>query len=406
MLLLLGCWAFLSASEAALFSLHRRDRRAFEQGNRTQRLAAQLLLDPEVLLTSVLFWSLVVDLAYFALASIAGLQLESRHGGGGWIVAGWSGAAVLAAILLAEILPKNLGVLQSRRMAALVSIPLAVAVRAARPILPVLRTLNLLSRRLIWPTFRPEPYLEVADLERAVSLSTSDAALLDQEETVLHNILALSEFRVDELMRPRTRVLSIRPPVRLADLGSSLPRSGYALVTEPDSDEVTAAIPLRSLHDVPDEHLERLAETVAYVPWCSSVAAALDEMRRHDRRVAVVVNELGETIGIVTYDDILDSIFSSAASRSERLLDRQAIHQAASGVWHVTGMTSLRRLARHFDIPRRPGKTATVAGLLHEMLGRLPQVGDQCRWAGWRFRVLDAPDRGHVLVELRREEET
>jgi CBS domain containing-hemolysin-like protein len=179
-----------------------------------------------------------------------------------------------------------------------------------------------------------------------------------------------------------------------------MPRSGYVFVTEPNNDEIVAAIPLAQLAEIPERHLDRPAEPVGYVPWCTSVAAALDKMRRDDRRVMVVVNERGETIGIVTYDDILDSIFTRTASRSARLLDRHPIREAEPGVWHVTGMTSLRRLTRLFNIPRRPGKTVTVAGVLQESLGRLPRAGDECRWADFRLRVLEAPEHGQLLVEL------
>jgi CBS domain containing-hemolysin-like protein len=403
MLVLLLGWAFFSASEAALFSLNRGDRRSFERGNRAQRRAAQLLKAPDRLLTTVLFWSLALDLAYFALASLMAIRLGERGTLGGWGVAAWSGGAVLAAIVVAEVLPKNFGVLQSRYMAALFSLPLAVAVRVSRPLLPVLRTLNVLSRRLIWPGFQPEPYLEVGDLERAVSLSTPDAALMEQEEVVLHNILALSEFRVDELMRPRTRITLFRPGMSLAELNGEAPRSGYVLLTEPNSDEIAAAIPLNNLSDIPDDRVDHLAEPVGYVPWCTSVAAALDQMRRDDERVLVVVNERGESMGIVTYDDILDNIFTRTASRSARLLDRHPIREVSPGVWQVTGMTSLRRLTRHFGIPRRPGKTVTVAGVFQESLGRLPVVGDECRWADFRLRVLDAPEQGQLLVELTKE---
>ncbi len=396
---LLGCSAFFSASEAALFNLHRRDRLAFEHGNPSQRAAAALLADPGRLLTAVLFWNLLANLAYFTLASLAALGMQ-RSGVGGWTIGVWSTATLLILVSFAEVLPKILGVMQSRLLAGMVGLPLSLTVRAFDPIVPTLKAVTLISRRLFWPSFQPEPFLEVGDLERAVALSTSDAALLEQEEVVLSNIVALSEYRVDELMRPRAQLLSFRPPIHLSDLRAAPPRSGYVLVTEPDSDEVSGAIPLGSLAEVPEQHLDRLAEPVAYLPWCTSVAAALDEMQRVDRRVVVVVNELGEMIGVVTYEDILDSIFRRASSRSQRLLDRQPIREVAPGVWHVTGMTSLRRLARFFGLDRRPGKTVTVAGLMQEMLGRLPEVGDQCQWAGFALRAIEIPDRGQVVVEL------
>ncbi len=391
--------AFFSASEAALFNLRRRDRLAFEHGNPAQRAAAALLADPARLLTAVLFWNLVGNLAYFTLASLAAIEMQ-RTGVSAWTIGVWSTSTLLLLIFLAEMLPKTLGVMQSRLLAGAVGLPLSLAVRALDPIAPFLKAVTVVSRRVLWPSFRPEPLLEVGDLERAVALSTSDAALVEQEEIVLRNIVALSDYRVDELMRPRAQLLSFRPPVHLSDLRAAPPRSGYVLVTEPDSDEVAGAIPLGSLAEVPEQHLERLAEPVAYLPWCTPVAAALDEMQHTDRSVVVVVNELGEMVGAITYEDILDSIFRRAASRSERLLDRQPIREVVPGAWHVTGMTSLRRLARHFGLARKPGKTVTVSGLMQETLGRLPEIGDECQWAGLALRVIEAPERGQVMIEL------
>ena len=123
-------------------------------------------------------------------------------------------------------------------------------------------------------------------------------------------------------------------------------------------------------------------------------------MQRGQRQVAAVVNEFGETIGVLTLDDILDTIFSPTSSRSERLLKRMPIRQVGPGVWHVTGMTSIRRLVRHFQCQRPESKSVTVAGVIQEVLERLPEPGDRCRWGKFQFRVLEVPDNGQLLVEL------
>jgi CBS domain containing-hemolysin-like protein len=123
-------------------------------------------------------------------------------------------------------------------------------------------------------------------------------------------------------------------------------------------------------------------------------------MQRGQRQVAAAVNEFGETIGVLTSDDILDTIFSPTSSRSERLLKRMPIRQVGPGTWHVTGMTSLRRLVRQFHCERPESKSVTVAGVIQEVLERLPEPGDRCRWGKFQFRVLEAPDSGQLLVEL------
>jgi CBS domain containing-hemolysin-like protein len=400
MAILICCSAFFSGSEAALFYLRRPDRRRLQTGNSAQRLAATLLDDPDRLLTAVLFWNLVINITYFAIASSIGIRLE-RNGRGAEAGA-FALSALLLIIFLSEMLPKNLAVLRPRLTAALVSIPLAMTVRILDPIMPSIRFANLVSRRLIFPRFEPEPYLELADLERAIQLSTTDAALKEQERNALQNIVLLSDVRVEELMRPRMQFLSFRPPVSVADLGGRMPPSGYLLVTEPDSDEVAAAVPLKHLSDISSRHLEHFAETVSYVPWCATVNGALDEMHRRDHEVAAVVNEFGETIGILTFDDIFDTIFGDRPSRSARLLQKSPLVEVRPGVWRVTGMTSLRRLAKEFQVALPVCKSVTVAGILQEVLQHMPTHGDRCQWGPFQLDVLDAPVRGHLTVQLTR----
>lgn len=399
MALLLLASAFFSSSEAALFYLTPQDRRRLRTGNSAQRMAVALLADSDRLLTAVLFGNLIVNVTYFTIASIVSLSLQrlNRHTEAGMFAL----VSLLVIIVFSEMLPKSLAVLKPRALATLYAVPLTAIVRLADPLLPILRTTNLLSRRLLFPGFKAEPYLRIGDLERAVELSTGDAELLEYEQQVLQNIVLLSETRADELMRPRGQFLTFHAPVSIEDLQGQLPPSGYLLVTEPESDEVATAIALRSLSNIPAARLERHAQDVVYVPWCTTVAEALELMQQRDRQVAAVVNEFGETIGILTFDDILDTIFSHTSSRSERLLKQVPIRQVAPGVWHVTGMTSLRRLLRHFqvdDVP--PAKSVTVAGVVQEMLERIPEPGDTCRWGVFHFRVISLPERGQMMIEL------
>ena len=404
MLMLATGSAFFSCSEAALFYLTPEDRRLLASGNRWQRVSVRLLRDPDRLLTAVLFWNLLINVTYFAVSSIVSLRLEGV--GHRAEATEFALLSLLLVILFSEMLPKSLGVSQSRWMASLLGVPLGVAVRVLDPIMTGLRVVNLLSRRLVWPGFKPEPYLEVEDLERAVRLSTSDAALREQEQIVLQNILALSQISAEEMMRPRRWLKTQRPPVALADLGGELPPSGYVFVTEPDSDELAAAIPLMRMAYIPETHLEFHAEKVVYVPWSASVATAMDTMRGKDRRVAAVINELGETIGALTFDDILDTIFSPQASRSSRLLQREPILQVGPNTWHVVGMTTLRRLAAALDVELPPSKSVTVAGVVQELLERLPTAGDRCTWGPLEFHVLEVSERGQLLVEVTRRSRT
>ena len=401
MFVLLCVSAFCSASEAALFYLSPKDRRAFAQGNPAQRAAAQLLKESDRLLTAVLFMNLVVNMIYFALASVVGIRLEDL-GDNHTAVAAFGVGSLLTIILLSEMMPKSLAVANPRLVATSLALPMAAMVRLLGPLLPGFQAANQISRRVLFPRLSTEPYLEVADLERAVQASSDDAALVAHEQATLETIVGLSDARVDELMRPRTHFRSFRPPVALIDLKGTAPPSGYVLITETDEDEIAGAVPLSKIADIPSSRIERYAEEVVYIPWCATAASALDELHRRDLHVAAVVNELGETIGVVTWEDLLETIFAEGASRAGRVFDDQPIRPVSDDVWHVNGVTSLRRLSRFFGIPRPTTRSTSVAGLVHDLLKRLPEAGDTCTWEDFEMKVIDAPMQGQMVVEMRR----
>ena len=199
-------------------------------------------------------------------------------------------------------------------------------------------------------------------------------------------MVALSTVRLDEMMRPRIQFLSFRPPVSLADLEGRMTPSGYLLIADPENEEVVGAVPMKSIHSFPRDNLEKVAKRVFYMPWCASGSQALEQMLSRQLQVVAVVNEFGETVGILTFDDLLDSIFTTEASRSQRLLRQRSLRSLAKDCWQVTGMTTLRRLERRFQKTLPATKNMTVGGVLQEMLGRMPEVGDACNWGPFHFR--------------------
>ena len=400
MVLLIGLSAFFSASEAALFYLSWADRRRLERGTRAQRIAAHLLHDPDRLLSAVLFWNLVVNIVYFTLASIVSLRLDQLASSSRGTVAIFATGSLLAIIFCSEMMPKTFAVLRSRWLAGMVGIPLAAAVAAVDPIMPVLRGINLFSRRLLWPSLATEEALEFGDLERAIEVSGEDSELAAQEHTVLRNIINLSDLQVREWMRPRNRYRPFRPPISRSDLRGHRMPSGYLLITGEDGDDVVRALPLRELGTAPADHLERHASPTCIIPWCASVAAAQQKMHHEGTEVGSIVNELGETIGIITLPDILDAVFAVSPERGERLLNREPIRPVRPGVWHVDGVTNLRRLARHFERELPESHHATLAGVVEETLERLPVLGDACDWGPLHLVVVEPLEPDSLLLEV------
>lgn len=403
---LMGFSAFFSASEAALFYLKERDLRQLARGDRSQVAVTQLLLRPERVLSGILFWNLLINMATFAISSMVTLALEKTHFGS-TVAFVFAISSLLTVIFFCEMLPKSVAVLKPKWMAALCVAPLQVALRIVDPVLPLLAGTNLVSMRLIWPGFVPEPYLEVADLERAIKMSGEDATLDAQEQRTLENIVSLSETRVDEWMRPRGSFHVFRPPVTLNSLRERSFNGSYVLITDENNDEVTKAIWLPGIIGLPSQRIDLIAEPVVYVPWCTTVSLAMEKMAKRNVQVAAVINEYGETIGVATLDDLLDTVFTVSAYRGESdgSRDDPSIRQVEEKQWIVTGVTSLRMLSRELAITLPESRNVTVRGVIQEALQRLAKQGDTCRWGELEFTVLEAPTRGRMLIRVTKEGE-
>ena len=400
MAVLMAASAFFSCSEAALFYLGREARERMARGGAGQRAATALLDRPERLLTSILFWNLVINMSYFSLQSVVTVGLQER-GAAQQSAVFWV-ATLLTMIVISEMLPKNLGVLWPRQLAGLLGLPLSVATRVLDPILPTLQRVSNVCERLVAPEFVGEPYLELADLEKAITIGGSDPALVEQEQNILSRIVALSEVRVEEVMRPRKHYLAFAPPVTSDDLNGQTTPSGYLLIAEPDSDEIAAALPMQQAALLPPgARLDYHASPVALTPWCATAAATLGELQRLGRRVAAVLNELGETIGIVTVEDLLSEVLQPEPAPRHPDDRPGKLTDLGDGVFSATGRTTLRRLSRRLGRELPTTRTITVGGLLQELLQRMPATGDSVEWGGFVWTVTEAEEASSVVVEFR-----
>ncbi|MFH5804181.1 CNNM domain-containing protein [Alienimonas sp. DA493] len=417
---------FFSGSETALFFLSPEDQRELARGSAPQRAAARLLDRPDRLLSAVLFWNLLTNLTYFVVSVVvAEAMLHEGYATAAGIV-GLGGLASI--ILLGEVFPKSVAVAAPKAVAGLVALPLGLAVRAVDPLSPRLDALTRALTRTFWPKLETEEYLSADDLEHAVEAATATRELAGPERQVLRNLLDLSNVTAEEIMRPRGTYLTLPSPVRRSHLGGRAPAGGFVAVVDPaeppedgspppnpsaaDAQRVlmldSASAALGPDPNDPDPRLDGRAVPLPFLPWCASAAAAWALLSETGRPAAGVVNEYGETVGVVTFDDVVDAVLRPDASRARRLLRSDPIRLRQESAdetpsWEVAGLTTLRYLLKRLDLPDDLSETdpVTVTGLLLEELEQLPELGDGCEWHGLRLTVEEVvgPDVRRVRVE-------
>ena len=393
MVVLIFFSALFSGSEAALFSLQHRDRRRLRRAGIAGQTAERLLVDPEQLLSAVLFWNLLINMTYFAIASIVASHLESQGDSttmAGSAAVGFTVISLLAIIFFSEMLPKSIAVISPLRISMIVSLPLSVAVRIVSPILPGVKAANLMAGRLIWPKFQSEPEMELADIERAIELSTDDAALLHRERLALRGLVAMTEIRASELMRPRGKLKICNRPVKASVLGEGDPPGGYIMVLDSHGESIVDAIGVRLLRPSQVDDLTESAEPVIYVPWSARVSSVWERLNAAGLRVAIVVDEYGGAIGALSVEQIMRHILAPRRSRFEETQGELAIQPIGIDEYRVLGSASLRALVKRLEIDSPEESVATVAGYIQRLNGRLPRVGDQALLDDFELTVTDS----------------
>ncbi len=403
LLALICASGFFSGSETAIFYLSRAELRQFSKGKSSEQIVAALAADADRLLTAVLFWNLLINLSYFAVAGVIAKELadEGQTAAAGFFTVG----SLLAIILFGEVLPKSLSIVFRKKIAIMVSWPLAFSIRVLDPVIPLLQKISRMMRRTFWPHIQKESYLHSEDLERAVDASGASEEVIRHERQILHNILDLSEILVEEAMRPRGTYLTFNMPLQLEDLTRITPNTDYIILRKQgvDSEEIDRIISLSELSSFSTSSLNKKSKRVIHVPWCSNLADVYTRFQTEECNFASVVDEYGETIGIVAFDDIIDTILSPEPSRARRILRRDPVREVEPGVYHVEGITTLRYLCRKLqqEYEIADDGLLTVAGMFHEKLERIPEVGDVCDWQGYQLEVIEVRKLGHLVAELK-----
>ena len=400
MLILATLSGLFSGSEAALFSLRDKDLKNLQRRGTSGRLVVKLLERPERLLSAILFWNLLVNMTFFGVAGIVAGNLEKGVENGARTAIIFTVLMLFFLIFFSEMLPKSIAVLIPKRIALAIAFPMTIAVRIISPALPLIGVVNLGVQRLLWPSFTSEPDLDLEDIGRAIELGTDDAALAKQEQAALRNLVQLADLRIDECMRPRSQLMLVRKPIASKSFANQLPPGGYAFIIEGDADEIVGSIAIARMRPNQFFDLDAVVEPVCYVPWAANVSTVLELLQRQHLSTAVIVNEIGESIGVVSVEDVMRHVLTGRFEHIN-LDSQQPIETVGEGHYRASGAMGVRKLAKFLEIAPPEGRTATLAGLMQRINGRPPRLSDTCQWNQFILEVIHEPQEGGCILEIR-----
>ncbi len=368
LVLLMVCSAFASSSEVAFFSLSPNDVDSLEKSPaRGARTARKLLDAPEYLLATILIVNNLVNICVVITANSIIDRLITFPG----VTVEFLVKTVLLTFLLllfGEIMPKLFTSVNALRITTFASIPLSFLKRLLKPFSWLLiRASEAVTRRL---SMHREA-LSMDDISDAVEITSDQSA---EEKRILSGIANFVNTEAAEIMRPRVDVVAVDTGEDFETVCATFRDSGFSRIPvyEESLDHVKGILYIKDLlpHlDTPDLAWQKLIREPYFVPDHKKINDLFTEFQARKIHIAIVVDEYGSTLGLVSLEDILEEIIGEIADESDA--DQSYYTRIDADTWIFEGKTHLIDFLKvtglddeYLDAFR--GDSETLAGVMME----------------------------------------
>ncbi len=386
--------AFFSGSETALTAASRPLMHQLEHnGNKRAGIVNRMQAKKERLIGAILLGNNLVNIFASALATSVLIAYYDEAG-----VAYATIVMTLLILVFAEILPKTYAIKHANRM-ALVIAPVVNAIVIL--LTPLTTAVNLLVRgvlALFGVDYHAADAFSAGDeeLRGAIELHDGDDVAVRHERAMLRSVLDLGEVQVGEIMVHRTNVTAIDADLPAADAVTQVLESPYTRVPlwREDPDNIIGVLHAKALlreirsrgHDLDGLDVTVLAADPWFVPEQTLLLDQLEAFRQRREHFALVVDEYGSLMGVVTLEDILEEIVGEIDDEHDQIVS--GVHAQADGSFIVDGTVTIRDLNREFEWGLPDEDAATVAGLILHESRRIPEVGQSFLFHGFRFDII------------------
>lgn len=238
------------------------------------------------------------------------------------------------------------------------------------------------------------------DLDALIEAGADEGLIEEGDRKLIHSVVALGDKTVREVMTPRPNVVAIQQDASVEDFRALAVENHFSRVPvcNDSIDNIVGFVHVRDMvkldyEDREHRKVKELVRPTMFVPETKRVADLFREMQRDNVQMAIVVDEYGETAGIVTMEDVVEEVFGEIHDEHDWPAD---VEQESDGVYLVAGHVDLDRLHDLLEFrPDEQTESTTVGGLVTEWLGHVPQVSETVDRDGIRIEVT-ASDERHV----------
>ncbi len=399
---------FFALSEMAVMTSRKSRLRQMARTSKRAQKAIELSEHPDKFLSSVQVWITLLGLltGYFGAETFAvrmqdplsGLPLIGEYADNIAYVISF-GLILFLSVVLGELLPKRLATLNPERTATLVALPMHTLALVARPVVALLAGSTRGLLKLLGLANTSADKVSEEEIRLLVAESHEQGVIDADERNMLNRVLRLGDRTAASLMTPRPRITWLDAAASLEDNLNKMretPFSRYPVYRNSE-DEVIGVLEVKTLAGRLDQarnatDLFSDLRPALFVSESTASLKLLEIFREEQQTMALVVDEYGDIIGMVTTNDLLGAVIGRIQAAEDDIAGPQII-QRDDGSWLIDGRLSTEDLRELLGVGVLPGEEDsdfhTAAGMVIAQFGRIPHVGEIFTWDNWRIEVVD-----------------
>jgi len=305
------------------------------------------------------------------------------------------GGIVYFELILGELVPKALALRFTDTVALLVATPLWWLARFSRGLVAVL---TASTRAVLWVfglrEFAHRTFVSEEEIKHLVTEGRHQGVLDKSEEELIHSVFEFSETAVKKVMVPRPKIFALDVGTPPGEVEHLIVEGGYSRIPIYDDtpDNVIGLVYIKDVLRLLERRqpivLRKILHPVHFVPETKKVGDLLKELQKRRTHMALVIDEHGSLVGLVTLEDLLEEIVGEI--QDEYDWEERPVERLRDGSLVVDGTLSAADLRASYQIPiPESAEFETVAGFLLEKLGTVPRGGEFVDLGGYRLTVVD-----------------
>ena len=377
LLILLILSGFFSSAETALTTVNRmRIRGLADEGNKKAKTVMHITDDTSKMLSAILIGNNVVNLSAASLTTTLAYNL------GGSMVAVASAVLSVLIIIFGEITPKTMATLHAEKMSLRYAPVINLYIKVMTPFVFIITKLSDIILRVLHvdPNAKNNQMTE-SELRTIVDVSHESGVIESDEKEMIYNVFDLGDAKAKDVMVPRVHVTFADVNATYEELIDIFREDKFTRlpIFEDTTDNVVGTINMKDLllYDKEKEfHIRDFMREAYFTYEYKNISELLVEMRQASFNIAIVLDEYGETSGLITLEDILEELVGEIWDEHDEVTED--FRKQSDGSWIVLGSAGVDNLYERLGLPEDEDiDSNTVNGLVQEKTCRLPKVGDR-----------------------------